>query len=174
MLQEEVDAISVSKFKEMSKVNGETLSVKNFINKVLTEGWDKTKVVAKVVEEKEIQSINYVEFTSKEIDCIKKIGFTNAEDALGIITLRTSKAKLKVGKYYGGVYSLTYYDMEEDMLDSILFNRFDELCEELKFFKSDEVDEEFDDCTEYYVSDSIRSMSRSKTLIDEVPDANEI
>ena len=53
MSQEEVDAIAVSKFKEMSKVNGETLSVKDFINKVLTEGWDKTKVVAKVVEEKE-------------------------------------------------------------------------------------------------------------------------
>lgn len=171
--QEEVDAISVNKFKEMSKTNGETLSVKNFITKVLKEGWDNTKVVAKVVEEKEIQSINYIEFTKREVDTIKRIGFTNAEDALGIITLKTSKAKLKVAKYYGGVYCLTYYDMEEDLLDSILFNRFDELCEELKFFKKDEVDEQNDYGIEYSVSYMADDSNNFKMLSDEVPDVME-
>lgn len=168
--QEEVDAMPVSKFIEQAN---ESFYVKDFIAKVLKEGWDTSKAIAKVVEEKEVQSINYVEFTKREIDIIKRIGFTNAEDALGIVTLKTSKADLKISKYYGGVYCLTYYDKEEDMLDSILFNKFDELCEELKFFKKDEVDVEQDYGTEYTVSDMVKDVSKFKILSDEIPDVME-
>lgn len=168
--QEEVDGISVSKFVEQAN---ESYYVKDFINKVIKDGWDPSKAIVKVVEEKEVQSINYVEFTRKEVETIAKIGFRNVEDALGIITLNTTKAKLKVSKYYGGVYCLTYYDKESDMLDSILFNNFAELIEELQFFKSDAEDVEEDYGTEYSVSDMVNDVSKFKMLSDEVPDVME-
>lgn len=169
--QEEVDAIPASRFIEQSN---ESYSIRDFISKVIKEGWDSSKAIVKVIEEREVQSINYIEFTKKEIKIISKIGFSNVEDALGILTLKTSKAKLKVSKYYGGVYCLTYYDKESDMLDSILFNNFKELCEELQFFKNDEIDDEEAVGTEYCVNDIICDTGRTKNLSDEVPDVMEL
>lgn len=135
--QDEVDSISVNKFKEMSKDNGSIYTIKEFIDKVLKEGWDRTKTIAKIIEEKDVQSLDYLEFTSREIYEIRKSGFPKAE-GVDLIYLNTSQTKIKIAKYYGGIFCLTYYDKESDMIDSILMDNIEELCDELKFFADEE------------------------------------
>lgn len=138
--QEVVDSISVNKFKEMAKESGESFQMKDFVNKVINEGWDKTKMIAKVIEEKDVSSLDYAEFTSKEINQIRKSGFPNA-NGLDLICLKTPVNKIKIAKYYGGIFCLTYYDATADLLDSILIDNIDELCAELKFFASEKLEE---------------------------------
>ena len=139
--QEVVDSISVNKFKEMSKANGESFQIKDFVNKVINEGWDKTKMIAKVIEEKDVSSLDYAEFTPGEIYRIRKCGFPNA-NGIDLIDLKTPINKIKIAKYYGGIFCLTYYDANADLLDSILIDDIGELCEELKFFANEKLEED--------------------------------
>lgn len=135
--QELVDSIAVNKFIEMVKVNGQIYTMKEFLDKVLKDGWDNTKCIFKIIEEKDVQSLDYLNFDNKDKYKIRKSGFPDAEGE-DIICLKTSNVKIKIAKYYGGIYCLTYYDKEVDLLDSMLVDNIDELCEELKFFANEE------------------------------------
>lgn len=135
--QDNVDAISVHRFKEMTRDGGEIYNYDDFVNKVIKEGWDKSKQIAKIIEEKDVSSLDYLEFTSKEKYEIRKAGFPGI-DGVDLINIDTHQNLIRIAKYYGGIFCLTYYDKRYNMVDSILMDDLKELCNELKFFADEE------------------------------------
>lgn len=129
---------SKNKFIQITKAKaGKIFTAQQFLNEVITNGFNPKNYAIKTIDEGEEINLEYVDWEPDEISKIQALGFENVEDFSGIMRPKCSGYNLLLTKFKCGIFVVSEYDKQNELLNAYVYQNMQDLLEGLKVYMED-------------------------------------
>ena len=129
---------SKNKFIQTTKEkSGKIYTAQQFMHEVITNGFDPKNYAIKTIDEGEDVNLEYVDWEPDEISKIQALGFEDVEDFSGIMRPKCPSYNLLLTKFKCGIFVVSEYDKQNDLLNAYAYQNIPDLIEGLKVYMED-------------------------------------